>query len=153
MELSVTVTGKWKPEKNTKFGTLPKGWICKSSNPDLNTDRHPTYEEAFDIFVSVLILKWSKTFENYPQLFICGPILRGKSYNFVGTEGGFLLDLDMEEASISWIITLRRPVNRTLDEFEPLPAKSILEKALPELERLGEEEGFTVSLHKAGEAA
>jgi hypothetical protein len=53
--------------------------------------------------------------------------------------------------SVSLTFKLKESKNRTLDEFEPTPTKSVFERVLPELEKIGEEQGFSVSLKKAGE--
>lgn len=118
MDLYITVSAKWHPEKKTKYGTLLSGWICKSSNPEIETGRYKSYDSAFEAFTTELKEQWSETFENYPQIHISSPEIKGKTERFTAADGVFSFVLSEDEVSISWLITIARPLNRTLDEFE-----------------------------------
>jgi len=144
MDLYVSVSAKWHPEKRTKFGTLLSGWICKSGNPEIETGRYKTYDAAFEAFVTELKEQWSETFENYPQIHISSPEIRGKTERFTADDGVFSFVLAEDEVSISWLITIARPLNRTLDEFEsPVVSFKQIAQDL-------KDEGVSVSFHPGG---
>lgn len=119
MDLHISVSAKWYPEKKTKYETLRSGWICKSNNPEIETERFETYQEAFESFIQLLKDNWSSTWENYPHIEVGDPVARGKADRFsVDDTGEFTLSLYEDEVSVSWLIALTKPVNRTLSDFE-----------------------------------
>ena len=147
MDLYISVSGKWYPEKKTKYGALRPGWICRSTNPEIETNRFPSYKDAFDAFLIILKDQWSETFENYPEISVSNPVLRGKSNRFTSDDDGFSMDLEIEEASISWTIALMKPKNRTLDEFIQVDER--LKSAIQDIK----DQGGEISVHLAGEVA
>lgn len=141
MNLQISVSAKWYPSKKKKFVTYPAGWCCKSGNPKLETDRFKSYSEALDSYIRILKEKWISTWENTPQIDLSPPIVRGKADRFtVDVTGEFTLSLYENEVSVTWEILLIKPVNRTLDEFEP-----VLESAR-ELSNLMKETDFTMTI-------
>lgn len=122
-DLHITVSAKWYPEKKTKFSTERPGWVCKSNNPEVETERYETYQGAFDAYIQLLKDNWSSTWENYPSIDIGDPVARGKADRFkVDASGEFTLFMYEDEVSVSWLIALTKPVNRTLSDFEITPA-------------------------------
>jgi hypothetical protein len=117
MDICITVTAKWMPEKKAKFEPLPAGWICKSSNPEIETDRFDTYLEAFDIYLKNLESQWASTFESYPQMFISDPVIKGKTDKFENNGDSFIFELNEDEVTISWSLSLSKPLNHTLGEY------------------------------------
>jgi hypothetical protein len=126
MDLSISVSAKWVPAKTTKFETLKKGWICRSNNPEVETDRFDSYIEAFDAFMLNLKRNWIETWDNYPYIEVSPPVVRGKADRFsVDALGEFTLSLYEDEVSVSWLVTFSKPLNRTLGEFEPVRASDV----------------------------
>lgn len=126
MDLQISVSAKWHPEKKTKFIALPPGWICRSSNPEIETVRFETYTAAFESFIETLKDNWSDTWEKYPRIEVSDPVARGKADRFSSDGAGeYTLSLYEDEVSISWSIRLTKPVNRTLSEFEQTQSSDV----------------------------
>lgn len=139
----------WKPEKKIKGIKIPSGFVVHCSNPETETNRFDDYIDAFESF-TFWLSDFVKTLvpSGSPEIEIGDPVFSGKSELCEGGSEGFTLKCEPNEITISWVITISHQPNRTLDEFEPTPVKSVFEEALPELQKLGEDQGFSVSFHK-----
>lgn len=152
--ISIKAVCTWRPEKDTKEDYRPAGFAIKSSNPKIETYRYTEWEKAYEEF-QVWVTDFVKTLipTGSPSIVYEDPIFGCKTENCRGHGDGFLLECDAEDLKISWKVFITHHKNRTLDEYEKGSAKSVMDLALPELQKLGEKNGFTVTRGTSGETA